>query len=206
MADKIKLNLGCGIMCFAGWINVDKYLNKEGIKSKKGWYANAVWEDGAVFVQADILKMPFPDNYADVAEMHEVLEHFAMRDIIPALTEVYRVLKPGGQLIFNTPSFDGLAFDWLRMSMYNKLETQADYDEYINIAQTIYGNQMGDGEFHKVPFNISFLNYCIVQAGFKKGDFVIYKKGVPTPDVGELGCAKPGHVLRNDTIVGYITK
>jgi SAM-dependent methyltransferase len=202
----IKLNLGSGVHAVAGWINVDKYLTEEGIRGKKGFYAKAIWEEGAEFIQADILKLPFPDEYADIVEMHEVLEHFALIDVVPALKEVYRVMKKGAKFIFNTPCFDGLALDWIKMTLYNKIKNQNEFDEYLRLAQTIYGNQAGDGEFHRTPFNVPFLNYCIVQAGFKEGTFLIYRKDLPIPPVGELGSRRTDAVLRNDTIVGELIK
>lgn len=203
---RIKLNLGCGIYVKKGWINVDKYLTEKGLKSKKGEYKNSTFEKGAKFVQADVAKMPFPDNYADLAEAHELLEHLALIEVIPAMKEIYRVLKPGGKFIAHCPSFDGLALDWLDMTVNQDL----DLKQYQDIADTIYGNQVHDGEFHKTPFNVKFMNYCLVQAGFVDGVIGVYKKGIKTPKMGEFTIPHDPNrgktVLRNDTIYVEVTK
>lgn len=200
---KIKLNLGCGIRAVKGWINVDKYLTEQGLKEHKGVYKNAVFEKGAKFVQADILKMPFPNNYADRVELHEVIEHMYFREVIPALKEIYRVTKKGGVLVLHCPNFDGLAVEWLHMI----IERKFDPDKYVKIMETVVGNQIGgEGEIHKCLFNVDFLNFCLVSSGFTNGVIETHYKGAHMPKIGELGVVKKGRVLRNDTLVAYMTK
>jgi SAM-dependent methyltransferase len=55
------------------------------------------------FVQGSAISLPFEDNYFDVVTFIEVLEHLPLRDEVPAIKEIHRVLKPGGILIFSTP-------------------------------------------------------------------------------------------------------
>lgn len=52
-------------------------------------------------VQADICDLPFENNYFDVILCNHVLEHIKKDQ--DALTELYRVLKPGGWGIFQVP-------------------------------------------------------------------------------------------------------
>jgi ubiquinone/menaquinone biosynthesis C-methylase UbiE len=47
-------------------------------------------------------KLPFPDDYFDLVLSHEVLEH--VQDDQLAVTEIIRVLKPGGRLILFVPN------------------------------------------------------------------------------------------------------
>lgn len=55
---------------------------------------------------ASIENLPFGNNFFDVILVLDVIEH-VQNDRL-ALSEVYRVLKPGGIAIFNTPAFQFL--------------------------------------------------------------------------------------------------
>jgi SAM-dependent methyltransferase len=48
-------------------------------------------------------KIPYPDNFFDFIYSKSVLEHVVNTDNF--LTEAYRVLKPGGQVVFLTPDW-----------------------------------------------------------------------------------------------------
>lgn len=54
-------------------------------------------------VQGDALKLPFPDDTFDKIVAAEVLEHIP--NDMPAMAELLRVLKPGGQLAVTVPSW-----------------------------------------------------------------------------------------------------
>lgn len=49
----------------------------------------------------DITSINFPNHYFDLVLCNHVLEH--VPDDLKALTEIYRVLKPGGQAVLQTP-------------------------------------------------------------------------------------------------------
>lgn len=46
----------------------------------------------------------YPNAFFDVVVMHHVIEH--LDDPVSAILEVFRILKPGGHLLFATPDFD----------------------------------------------------------------------------------------------------
>jgi predicted SAM-dependent methyltransferase len=48
-----------------------------------------------------------PSNTFDYVKAMDFLEHIDQKNCIKMMEEVYRILKPGGQLIFNVPSTDG---------------------------------------------------------------------------------------------------
>lgn len=193
----IKLNLGCGIWLREGWINVDKFMDEKALRSKKGAYKHARIEKNAKFVLADIGKMPFPDNYADMVEMNQVIEHFPIKQMATYMAEVYRVMKPGGKLRATTPSFNGVIAQWLDMVVnppFNPVD-------YLDIAEVIYGNQLNEGEAHRSPITPEFLNYILTSVGFKKGSIFIARKGTSINEVKWLVPLRPRSVFRNDNIV-----
>lgn len=194
----IRLNLGSGVWLRSGFINVDNFFTEEQVKSKKGVFKNARIEPNAKFVQADILHMPFPDNYADYVEMHQVIEHFPMYRVINYMKEVYRVMKPGAKLVITCPYFTGLAIDWLQMTQLN-----FDPKTYFDVAETIFGNQYGDseGEVHRCPFTVPFMNYVLNGAGFFSGELYIIPKGARIPTIGLLKPIRKNAVARNDILI-----
>jgi predicted SAM-dependent methyltransferase len=82
-----RLNIGCGPDIRAGWENVDKRF-----------YANAV--------QADVVKgMFYKDDTFDYAVANHLINMIRFHDVRAALTELRRVLKPGGTLRILVPDY-----------------------------------------------------------------------------------------------------
>lgn len=200
--NKVCLNLGCGVQIKTGFINVDKFYTEKEIRGKKGSFKGADVQPGGKYVQADILHLPFKDDYADYVEMTQVIEHLPMRGIVDYLKEIRRVMKKGATLLINTNNFDGLAMDWLAMAG----RTPMNLEEYISVSETIYGNQLAGGEFHTCPFNPTFMNYILTQAGFTDGKIYVLKKGDLAPTIGSVKPFKKGSVLRNDLVIAEAVK
>jgi predicted SAM-dependent methyltransferase len=209
MSDEIKpiqLNLGCGIGLKKEYINVDKFYTLDEIKANP----QGVIEEGAEYIQADIMHLPFEDNYADVAEMHQVIEHFGMVDTIPLLKECHRVLKPGGLLRISCPSFNGLCCDWIAAQVR---ATDFDPADYFFHNQEFYGIQTQDGEHHKCAITPKYLAYCLNQAGFHTDVAVLlFPKGGLMDETG-YGLMQPVHngadqrsYFRMETIYSEVQK
>jgi SAM-dependent methyltransferase len=66
-------------------------------------YITADIESPLAKVKMDIHQIPFNDNTFNVAFCNHVMEHVA--DDIQAMSEIYRVLKPGGWAIIQVPFF-----------------------------------------------------------------------------------------------------
>ena len=66
-------------------------------------YITADIESPLAMVKMDIHQIPFPENHFDVVLCNHVLEHVA--DDIKAMSEICRVLKPGGWAIMQVPFF-----------------------------------------------------------------------------------------------------
>lgn len=67
-------------------------------------YITADIESPLAKVKMDIHQIPFPENSFDTVLCNHVLEH--VRDDIQAMTEINRVLKPGGFAIMQVPFFN----------------------------------------------------------------------------------------------------
>lgn len=67
-------------------------------------YITADIESPLAKVKMDIHAIPFPDNHFDAVLCNHVLEH--VRDDIKAMSEIRRVLKPGGWAILQIPFID----------------------------------------------------------------------------------------------------
>lgn len=176
--NEVWLNLGSGVsLADAPFINVDNFFSledlKKGQKIKKGPFKNARVTKDTKFVRADICDLPFEDNFADYIECNDVIEHQPMKMVGVFLKEIYRVLKPGGKLGLSTTNFDELARLWTLNVTGSKFETTEDWERYITLSQVIYGNQAGDGEFHKVAFNPTTIAYHLQVAGFKLPNIII---------------------------------
>lgn len=55
---------------------------------------------------ADAMRLPFPDNHADVICSVHMIEHLYKWDAEKALNEWHRILKPNGKLVIELPSMD----------------------------------------------------------------------------------------------------
>ncbi len=84
MVSYMKLEFGCGDNKHEGYIGCD-------ISKIKG-----------VDVILDLnKKIPFKNNSVDEIRIEHTLEH--LEDPIKVITEIYRILKPGGKLIIKVP-------------------------------------------------------------------------------------------------------
>jgi SAM-dependent methyltransferase len=168
---KTLLNLGCGVELQAGFINIDLYP-LEDLKAKKGVLNKAVVR--GKYIQADVRKLPFKDNYADYILASEILEHIPLQDLNNTLREWVRVLKKGGRMVITCPDFNEVALEWLN--------TPFDPVRYGDMAQVIYGSQVAEGEVHRSPITPAFFHYYLGSMGLKDGKIAMYKKGHETID------------------------
>lgn len=86
-------------------------------------------------VKADICDLPFEENSFDVVFCNHVLEH--IEDDKKAMSELYRVLKPGGLGIFQIPQDLTLETTYEDFSITSQEERKKHFGQYDHVR--IYG-------------------------------------------------------------------
>lgn len=174
---KIKINIGCGIVPVRGWINVDKMFTKEELLKKEGPMKDSTMKEDIDYVQADAANLPFKDNYADLVESSDMIEHIPFKQVPFVLKEMYRVLKKGGELKIQTTNFDELAKLWAYQVAGKELDFSDINSPFFNLQEIIYGNQHHGGEFHVSLFNPAYMKALLVYVGFSDIIITIYPTG-----------------------------
>jgi glycosyltransferase involved in cell wall biosynthesis len=135
-------------------------------------------------VRADLRKpWPFPDSSVHVVRAYDALEH--LPDQWSTMSEIHRVLVPGGWLLTQTPSTDGRGAwqDPTHCSFWNENSfwyyTRKEQADYIG-NETI--------RFQEVRKETVFLNDFNKQHGISHviGDFVALKPGYIGPGLVEI--------------------
>ncbi len=150
----MKLHLGCGKRYIGGSINVDRY-------------------DLAVAdLSADARCLPFRDDACSVVVAHQLIEHLGYAGAIYALSEWFRVLEPGGELVIETPEPRG-AFERFLVA-----ESPAAKDHALG---WIFGDE-APGYTHTFLYPEDLLRGMIERAGFE-----LVELGEPQTYVTEPG-------------------
>lgn len=138
----MKLDLGCGKDKLEGFIGVDLYEPSADIK------------DDMVTLKT------IEDNSIDEIRAFHVLEHLFEKDVKPALSSMFRVLKPQGKIHIQVPDLV-----WLCQDFVNQQEDA----RWGWKLQTLFGLQREEnliGEMHKTGFSADRLKKLLLEAGF----------------------------------------
>ena len=125
----LVLDIGCGEGRHSLGLYVDREVNAIGIdlstedlkiaKSRiKDFTVTDTNKSSCAFGVGDIQSLPFKDNAYDAVMCSEVLEHLESLD--NAVSEIVRVLKPGGVLAVSVPRFIPELICWKLSSEYSK--------------------------------------------------------------------------------------
>ena len=109
-------------------------------------------------IKGTVEKLPFKESYFDLVCMAWVLEH--LTDPQKAFEEVYRVLKPGGKVVFLTPSV------W----NYNVWLIRLIPEVFHNFfTEKLYGRQENDTYPKRYKLNSARkISHILVSIGFNK--------------------------------------
>jgi predicted SAM-dependent methyltransferase len=178
-----KLNLGCGPVQPAGWVNVDGSI--------RAWIAcrlapvdrflvlTKLWpatEFGKQTVVTNLRKrLPWAEASVDAVYMGEVLEHFTRADGFALLQECFRVLKPGGVLRLRVPDNAQFWGNYVREYEATRARPRSEWTlshsrwvemffNDISVRRTWFGSY---GHFHKWMYDEVSLVLTLEQAGFR---------------------------------------
>jgi predicted SAM-dependent methyltransferase len=105
-------------------------------------------------VKADICDLPFEENSFDVVFCNHVLEHIT--DDKKAMSELFRVLKPGGMGIFQIPQDLTLETTYEDFSITNPEERKKHFGQYDHVR--VYGKDYFD-RLRVVGFTVNEIDY-----------------------------------------------
>jgi len=143
-------------------------------KMKNLDYTTADLYSPIVDVKADILDLPFEDELFDFVLCNHVLEH--IEDDTKAMSELFRVLKPGGIGIFQIPQDLSLEQSYEDTNITSPEERAAHFGQYDHVR--IYGKDYFD-RLRKVGFKVNEIDYSAQLS----------------PDLVEKYCLAKGEIL-----------
>jgi SAM-dependent methyltransferase len=179
----VKVNLGCGLQCLPGWLNVDgslsalfgskkfSFINKILYKlaGSSDYYSfeaynKVIREDGLKFF--NLTKgIPVADNSADVIYCSHFLEHLNKEDGHHFLAECFRALKKGGLLRIAVPDLD------FAMAMYQAGKVE----EMLGLF--FYTSNDYSFAAHKHNYNFVYLKSILDKIGFTSVSKMSYRQG-----------------------------
>ena len=137
-SDRLRLNLGCGNIPLAGYLNVDR-------RSLPG-----------VDIVAEVDELPFELEEVDKIFSAHLLEHFPKeqlrRELLPYF---FNLLKEGGEFHAVVPDAEAMIREY-----------SSGHYSYDDMREVLYGAQDYDGDFHFNMFTPLELNNLLVEAGF----------------------------------------
>jgi predicted SAM-dependent methyltransferase len=172
----MKLHIGCGNNVKEGYVNIDKFVKNASIENY------------------DILKLPIDENSVDEVLAEHVVEHLTFQEEREFFYEMYRVLKTGGKLKLEVPDIEWVLSTFLEANDdFKDFYQVGAVDHYFGngmaidnrwslLTTAIWGNQNGEGQFHKNGYTVDklkaiahILNFKSFMAttDFKKGTQVI---------------------------------
>jgi ubiquinone/menaquinone biosynthesis C-methylase UbiE len=163
----VRLNLGCGNKILPGWVNVD-------VASKRQ----------PPDVIADVTKpLPFADNHADAIQAIHLIEHMNRWDVHDILTDWFRVLKPGGQLVLDMPCLDKI------MRMYAHCLIDGKTLDWRLCVMGLFGDPRHCDELmmHRWCYSTAEIKQTLKLVGFEKIEISEPTTHIPLRDMRVTG-------------------
>jgi len=178
------LDLGCG----AGHYMLEMALSGSG-RSIVGLEVDEIqhqknldkeWPDNISFGLGGAQNIPADDETFDVVMMFKSLHHVPTGLLGVALSEVQRVLKPGGFAYISEPVSDGEFNNLLKLfhdeegvraAAFNAVKTAVDAGDFTLLNQVFfntYGHYANFAEFEEHVINVSFMDHQLSPALYAK--------------------------------------
>lgn len=133
----VKLHIGCGSFYKVGYVNID-------------FYDNTIAD---IVMPAD--ELSYTSSSVDTIEAYHVIEHFDYTKILYVLSEWFRVLKPEGILVIETPDLEESFKDYVKGSII----------ERKSMITWIFGTD-APGMRHKCGFSFDVIEEILRKVGF----------------------------------------
>lgn len=204
----MKLNLGCGPVQPAGWVNVD-YSYRARLATRLPWVDRALVRAGAIaetefrpgLAVVDLEKrLPWADGSVDAIYGGEVLEHFTEPKAMALLRECFRVLRSGGVLRMRVPDNARYWGNYLRDYEAMRARPRAEWnDDHVRWTRDFFDTvcvapRLGFfGHFHKWAFDEVSLCLAFERAGFRE----VERRGLHQSRIDDVASVE----LRDDLTV-----
>ena len=117
-------------------------------KQHKEEYITADIESPLAKVKMDVHDIPFEENTFDIAMCNHVMEH--VDDDIKAMSEIYRVLKPGGWAIIQIPFFyplNEMTYEDASITDSKEREQAFGQDDHVRMYGKDYADRLKQAGF-----------------------------------------------------------
>lgn len=160
LKGKKVLDLGCGRGVWGYLLRVQRDVSKAQIIGLDASdYSLSFVNKHRVYtktIKADIRKkLPFSDKSFDFIICSEVIEHIVKKDGEKLLSEINRLIKPGGRVIVTTPNV------WLEMPYADRLDI---HRSLWTVKDFVKRGYKVKGIGIKLPFNKTGLQVIFIQA------------------------------------------
>jgi len=157
----MKLNIGCGYQYKSGYINIDAYNKSVADKTD------------------NVEKLKYKSNSVQHIQAKQFIEHLGFFKTIYSLAEWYRILKPRGTIILETPDLETSFQQFLK----------GDFEVKRNIITWIYGHE-SKGMVHIFCFPKDLLELILQKTGFIITKKELFGKKGNQPTI-RIKCEKP---------------
>lgn len=139
-------------------------------------YITADIESPLAKVKMDIHQIPFPENTFDVAICNHVMEH--VDDYILAMSELHRVLKPGGWALIQSPQDMKYEVTYEDPTITDPKEREIHFlqNDHLRLFARNYGRELEKGGFKVTEdrFVMDELSKAEVQRYSLPGEEIVY--------------------------------